>query len=360
MKIKKIVIDDGLSTTGGSAGIGNYSKLLYKSLQNHVAGTGDNKIEIVYRSYSLPSWLPSAGRRMLYLFLINSFGQTTEADLLHFTNFYVPAVKFKSTKYITTIHDMAAWKFPAAFSPNYLRFIKPVIIKAVSSADLIITPSQTVKDEIVSILGVQEKKIHAIHHAVNPVFKPANNFKNGEYILFVGSIDAQKNLITLVKAFSKLKAQSKYRDLKLIIAGKKRSDFDKVKEAIYRESVETHISIPGYMSDEDVVKLYNSAELVVMPSHYEGFGIPIIEAMACGIPVVASDIPVFREVAGNAALLYGHPENYMNLAGAVDKVLSDKDFKRELILRGGKQITNYSIKKFTDAHMAAYREALQR
>lgn len=353
LKIKKIVIDDGLSRLRGATGIGNYSNLLYESLQDYIAKSGDN-IEVIYKDYSFLSLLPSKSRRLLYLLLINSFGLMTKADIFHFTNYYMPIVKPKGLKYIVTIHDMAAWAFTRTFSLNYLRFIRPFIKRAISISDIIITVSQTVKDEISSTFNISGDKIYVCHNAVRPIFKPLDNFKKGRYLLFVGIIAPQKNLPSLINAFAKLIKDPKHKDLMLIIIGKKWTGFKELEYAIRKESIEEHVSIKGYVDDKEMVRLYNGAEALVMPSLYEGFGIPIIEAMACRIPVIASDIPVFREVAGDAALFYGPPEDENMLCKAMDKILSSESFKHELISKGDKQVLRYSWENVAKDHMAAY------
>lgn len=353
MKFKNITIDDGLSRINKPTGIGNYSKLLLQSLQSYIAKNEDN-INVKYRDYSFFYLFPRKLRRLLYLFLINLFGLTEKAGIFHFTNYYTPIVKKRGLRYIVTIHDMAAWEFPQAFSPDYLKFIRSVIKRGIYKSDSIITVSQSVKSEICNIFSVPENKICVCHNAVKPIFKSFNSTGKDRYILFVGIIAPQKNLSTLIGAFAKLKNKPKYGNLKLVISGKKDSGMAELESAIRMRSLEKHVSILGYITDSEMVRLYNNAQALVIPSLYEGFGIPIIEAMACRVPVIASDIPVFREIAGDAALFYGHPRDQNLLCEAIDKVLSDESLKGNLISRADKQVLKYTWENVAKNHLEAY------
>ena len=192
----------------------------------------------------------------------------------------MPLIKLARTKYVVSIHDMAAWFLPEIFSKFYRTFIKFIIKRAISIADLIVVPSQTVKRAICNITKISENKVCVCYNPLKNIWKPIQGYHKGGYLLFVGSIDIHKNVITLMKAFAQLKKDSKYQHMKLLIVGKKRSGYKELNIFIKENSFENDISILGYISDKELLRLYNGAEALVMPSLYEGFGIPIIEAIA--------------------------------------------------------------------------------
>jgi len=350
---KKVVIDDGLSTLNGATGIGNYSKLLCESLQSHISKTGCD-IEVVYRDYSVLSFVPRKCRRLLYLMLINSTGLATRADIFHFTNYYIPTRKPRRASYVVTIHDLAAWRLPGAFGTGYLGFIRPIVRRAVSFSDRIITVSQTVKNEISDTFGIGDGRISVCYNAVRPIFRPVSGLKKKRYILFVGIIAPQKNLVVLAKAFGRLVRELNYKDLMLVIVGKSWTDSKALESALREESVAEKVVLKGYVGDDEMVRLYNQAQFLVMPSLYEGFGIPIIEAMACGTLVIASDIPVFREVAGDAALFYGPAEDDIMLTEAMDKLLSSISLRQQLISKASEWVRRYSLDNVARDHLQVY------
>jgi glycosyltransferase involved in cell wall biosynthesis len=232
--------------------------------------------------------------------------------------------------------------------------MKPIIEKSARFSDLIITPSLTAKNEIESMFGIPSEKVHACYHMVNQAVKYMPHVKKEKFILFVGNIDPWKNLNTLAAAFDALKRKGRHENTRLVIAGKKREGWESLRAAMEAHGIGEEVSVLGYVSSDTLVKLYNSAELVVIPSLYEGFGIPVIEAMACRTPVVASDIPVFREIAGEAALLYGVPPDVGGLADAIHEVLSNASLKEELVARGTRQVLHYSREAFIQRHINAY------
>lgn len=355
MRFKRILLDDGLSTIGGATGVGNYSTLLYRSLIEHPA-SAEFAVEVVYRDFSYLSPVPRKLRRLFYLAIINSMGACERADIIHSTNYYTPSLKLKSsTRLVVTLHDMAAWNNPGAFSYDYLRFIRPVIERSISRADAVITVSHAVKEEVLGVFKIDERSVHVCHNALRPEMKPGEKPKTGmRYILFAGNIDAQKNLATLVCAFSKLKQDPIYKDLHLVIAGKKRGGYVELESAVQSSPYRSFIHMPGYVSDEELASLYRGAEAFVMTSVYEGFGIPIIEAMAFGTPVIASDIPVFREVAGSTALIYGRPRDEEMLYSAIDEVLRNETLRSRLVSEGLKKAGNYSPESMARRHMEIY------
>lgn len=351
----KIVIDDGLSRAGGAAGVGSYSLSLYHGLREAL----DDGTSVHLRGYGLTRRLPGRLRRLSYLSWLNTAGIPAGlrgARLFHYTNYYAPLVRLSGrSKYVVTIHDMAAWAVPEVFSPRYLQFIRPLVSRTASLADAVITVSGTVREEIVDYLGVPPEKVHVCHNTAGVDGAEVAGRQDG-HILFVGSIDTHKNVLALVRAFARLREDPELGHPRLVIAGKKRSGYAEVAREVNRLGLEEQVSIPGYVEKSRLSGLYAGASVLVMPSVYEGFGMPVIEAFARGVPVVASDIPVFREVAGDAALLYGPPARDDLLAEALGEALASQTARRELAARGISRARQFTKESFVDRHIEVYRK----
>ena len=351
MAAKRILIDDGLSTLGCSAGVGNYSRMLYSSLTDYIKKSGAD-MEIAYRRYGYLSLFPRAARRLLYLGMINL--SSPDADICHFTNHYMPTLKSRRKKYVFTVHDLGVWSLPHMFRRSYAGFVKPLIARGVRSADLIITVSETIKREIIETFNISENRVFVCPNAVRPLFRPLAGYPRKDYILFVGNTDRHKNIETLVRAFALLKEKEEYAKLRLIIAGSKRAGYESAARESVARGVSDSVWMPGYIDDAELLNLYNGAEALIAPSIYEGFGIPVVEAMACGAPVIASDIPVFREVAGDAALFYGPPEDEYLLFKAIDGLLSNEKLRDRMVSKGMDNARRYSPEACAKNHIEAY------
>lgn len=241
-------------------------------------------------------------------------------------NFGSPGPLLYSNR-IVTVHDLSFYINPSWFLKTYFyyyRLATPVFIRL---SRKVITVSDFSKNEIIRLTGVRDNKIIVIHNAVSRTFNEhdSSTFKKNErYILTVASLDPRKNLARLVDACN-LSGIGK--DIKLVIAGRT----DRVFNMEVSDDIRKHFI--GYVPDEELASLYKNAELFVYPSLYEGFGIPPLEAMSMGCPVILSDIPVFREIFGNAAC-YVDPVEPVSISVGILKVLNDKTYKDELIRRG--------------------------
>jgi len=239
---------------------------------------------------------------------------------------------------VVTIHDLAFLRHPEWFSKKFYLFYKFLIPKVAHSALKVITVSNFSKKEIISLLKIPEKKIEVVYGAVNKKFKPFYGEKEN-YILTVASLDPRKNFRNLILAFTKLKL----RDYKLIIVGRKNRIFSN-KELNFLITKISNIEFTGYISEEELIKLYQKAKLFIYPSLYEGFGLPPLEAMACGCPVVVSNVASLPEVCGDAAY-YVDPYDVENIAEGMYKVLTDKVLRESLIKKGLERVKQFSWEK---------------
>ena len=249
-------------------------------------------------------------------------------------NFGSPGPLFYSNR-IVTIHDLSFLVHPDWFSKSYRFYYKYATPLAARRSKKIITVSECSKMEIVARLSVSEDKVAVIPNAVSAVFmqkSTGNPLEKGKYILSVGSMDPRKNWQRLADAY---KLAGIEKEVKLVVAGKR--------DAIFNIDLPAGFSnhTKGHVPDEALASLYQHAALFVYPSLYEGFGIPPLEAMSMGCPVILSDIPVFREVFGDAAH-YVNPLSAESIRDGIQRVLSDEPYRKELVRKGTERANHYS------------------
>jgi glycosyltransferase involved in cell wall biosynthesis len=231
-----------------------------------------------------------------------------EADVVHFTNGMVPLASRVPT--VVTIHDMSLTLYPRYHPPRRVLLNRPLVDLAARRADAIITVSQSAKRDIVRLYGLAPDRVHVVHEAAAPSFRPIHDTHERErvrrrynladrFILYVGTIEPRKNLPKLIEGFARRRKSGELPH-QLVCAGPYGWLSRDIEELIERLQVEDAIRFTGYVPFEDLPALYSLAEMFVFPSIYEGFGLPVIEAMACGTPVVTGDVPALSEVAGGA------------------------------------------------------------
>ena len=246
---------------------------------------------------------------------------------------------------IMTIHDVSHERYPEWFSKNYYRFYHYMMPRIGKKAHAVLTVSEFSKKEIVDTLGINSEKIHVVHSNVPFHNKPSReeilNFtRNPEaerYILAVSSMDPRKNFVRLVEAFDKIKDKS----VKLYIIG---MSFKAFNTPDLQRLIGENVHLPGYIPDEKLQTMYQNALLSVYPSLYEGFGLPPLESMTYGCPVINSDIPALREVSQDAAL-YVDPYNVEDITQKIEQLLVDEPLRKELQEKGLLQIKKYSWDK---------------
>lgn len=256
-------------------------------------------------------------------------------------SFIMPYLTRKETKYITVIHDLCSIR------PNemrkYSQFIYNLSIKiAIKKANTIVTVSETIRQELIKQFNINPERIKVVYNSIAEHFikdkgdlgilKKYNICKK-KYILSVATLHKRKNIPELIKAFEDL--SDKYTDLKLVLVGGMGNE--------NREKLTNHPNIifTEYVPDEDIPTLYKNALLYVFPSLYEGFGTPIIEAQYTGSPLLCSDIPVFREIAGNGAEFC--QTNAQSIAEKMEYLINNKERREELVKLGTENVKRFSI-----------------
>lgn len=279
----------------------------------------------MWEQISLPRYLKKIGKPLLISF--------TGCGPLNYSN------------QIMTIHDVSHERYPQWFSKNYYHFYHFMMPRIGRKAHAVLTVSEFSKKEIVDTLGIDSAKIHVVHSNVPFHNKPSRedilNYQpdtdREKYIIAVSSMDPRKNFVRLVKAFEKIEDKS----VKLYIIGMSFKAFNTPDQ---QKLISENVYLPGYIADDTLQKMYQNAELSVYPSLYEGFGLPPLESMTYGCPVINSDIPALREVSEDAAL-YVDPFDVEDITAKINQLLKDESLKQELRLKGLEQIKKYSWEK---------------
>ncbi len=287
--------------------------------------------------------------------------------IIHGTNYSVYPLK-RSLK-ILNIYDLTFIKYPQYVDAVVAEYPK-IVKKCLTWTDLVITISESVKQDIVEHLGVDPSKIHVTPLAsrydsdflnkINPLLV-ASSFREYDfskpYLLFVSTIEPRKNINALISAFNLLKQKYKIPH-NLVLIGQKGWSYKPIFAAMADSPYRQDIYHLDYLTDELVAMFYARADVFVYPSHYEGFGLPILEAMIFDAPVVTSNVSSMPEVAGDAAVLVD-PNNPEQLAEGILKVISDRAFRQDLIVRGRARTKLFAWEKTALETIKAYEKVLR-
>ena len=332
-----IIIEDGLSLKQ-ERGIGQYTNRLYEILSK------DYCVKMK-RKYFLENIKNSTIRRILYCLWLNSFLLLylffqKRGTICFFTATMTPIIKLSNIKYVSVIHDIRSVIRPELSTKIQNIHANFVNWTAINFSDILITVSNTVKEEIIKYYKVDKSKIKIVNNTcsiTNVKYDTSEkilklyNLVSKNYLFFIGGLDKNKNVQLIIDSFNRI--SESFSNLKLVVAGTKGND--------RLISKNPNIIFTGFISNEDVKVLYKNALIYLFPSLYEGFGIPIIDAQTLGVPVICSDIPVFREICEDS-VYYCKPsiENFKN---AIIKVLNDDNLQQDLINKGYINYKKFSL-----------------
>ncbi len=271
-------------------------------------------------------------------------------DIYHQTHYDPYAYRYlnKNVKIVTTIHDMNYWTISGYYSANN-RKKQNQLVSAIK-ADHIITVSENSKEDLCKHLNIPEKKVSVVYHGISTdQYNETDAYDSPDpYILFVGSRNEYKNFEGIIKSFARLK--KKYPDLKLYCAG---SPVRKPEIMILKELQLSDSVIFIQASNRQLISLYKGAKVFVFPSFYEGFGIPILEAMAANCPIALSNTSSFPEVAQDAGA-YFNPHDVDHMTSVIDNLLNNEQYRRSLIEKGNKRIKEFSWDNCARRHLEIY------
>lgn len=284
----------------------------------------------------------------------------TRPDIVHFPNYLAPLAT--SFPYVVTMHDMTLFITPQLHRWKKLLLDRTLIPLVARRSEAIVTVSKSARDDIVRILKVRPEKVHVIPNAVSPVFKQvdcggrleavrARYGLHDPYILYVGTIEPRKNLARLIEAFALLRKRGLPH--KLVLVGQPGWHCEPIYAEVERQGLGNDVIFTGYVPIDDLPALYTSASAMSFPSLYEGFGMPVLEAMACGTPVVTSSSSSLVEIAHDAALLVD-PLSVEEIADALHRVCSDSDLACDLRDRGLLRASHFTWEHAARSTLSVY------
>jgi len=253
--------------------------------------------------------------------------RAARGDIVHGTNFVVPPCRGAR---LVTVHDLTAVRFPTLVTAA-TRAYPDLIRRAVRAGAWVHTPSAFIAGEVVEVFGADPSRVRAIHHGLAPVPPPTGRLYDFPYVLALGTIEPRKDLPSLVRAFDLVAASDP--DLRLVVAGPDGWGVAAFDEAVAAASHRGRVVRLGWVGEPDRAALLAGARVFAYPSLYEGFGLPPLEAMAAGVPVVATSAGSLPEVVGDAAVLVP-PGDVDELAAALGRVLTDDGLRAALAERG--------------------------
>ncbi|OGY43205.1 MAG: hypothetical protein A3B89_00940 [Candidatus Buchananbacteria bacterium RIFCSPHIGHO2_02_FULL_40_13] len=258
----------------------------------------------------------------------------------------------KKTKVYVTVHDVGFKRYPKLYKKIQFYYHELTMKRLRNRADKIITISDFSKQEIIDLYRVKPAKIVVIplgydQDSYNDKVLADQNILNKynitqPYLLYLGRLERKKNIGNMIKALAYIKVAKS--ELKLVLAGNSGNEYENIKKIIIDNKLEKEVLLPGYIAEADLPAVIKMAEIFLFPTLYEGFGLPILQALAIGTPVVTSDLKPHKEVAGGAAAL-ADPKNPVSIAQQINKILKDREFATELKNQGLKRASEFSWAK---------------
>jgi glycosyltransferase involved in cell wall biosynthesis len=266
---------------------------------------------------------------------------------------------------VITSHDLAIYREPGTYQSSRVLYWRKLFERAVQKATCVVAISNATRDDLIEIMHVPSQKIRVIYCGVNSSFRLINDadllkqvrMKYGlpeNFLLFVGLFSPRKNIAGILKSFAILKNKFKIPH-HLVMVGEKGWRYKSDLELVNSMGLGKSVFFPGFVEEEDLPAVYNIADVFVFPSIYEGFGLPVLEAMACGTPVVTSNVSSLPEVAGQAGILI-NPNNHEEIASEVYRVLSDKKVSSQLTKAGLERARHFTWENAAGELLKVFRE----
>ncbi len=370
---------DATAAVSQGAGIGRYTRELLRALAQ--ADT-ENSYRLFYASYTIPHPLPPLPANFhvtrlpfhdIWLARVWQRAQaplpadliTGPIDLFHSPDFTLPPVR-RGTRSLLTVHDLSFVRDPASTAPVLRAYLEVVVPRSVARADHILADSAATRADLIDLYQTPPEKVSVLYCGIHPAFRPVREpqvladvrarygLGSAPFILAVSTLQPRKNYARLIQAFARLPEP----DVSLVIAGGKGWMFETILAEAERLGLRDRVIFPGFVADDDLPALYSAARLLAYPSLYEGFGLPMLEAMACGTPVVASTASCLPEVAGGAALL-ASPTDVDELAAALDRALTDEALRLDLVARGHSRASEFTWDRSAQQLLATYHRLME-
>lgn len=369
-----IGVDGNEANVLNRVGTGQYTYYLLKHWQK-IAST-KNSFRI-YLSSPPGSWLPKENSYFSYFVFgpskfwtqlalpIKLFFEKNKPDVFFSPAHYAP--RFSPIKTVVAIHDLAYLIHPKEFKKKDQQQLTAWTKYSVKQAQKIIAVSQNTKDDVVKFYQLPEKKITVIYNGFDQHRFHTNLAKNtsqkvkekyqieGDFLVYLGTLQPRKNLESLIKALPEI--INKHPQIKLVVIGKKGWLYSTIFSLVESLNLTKAVVFTDFVPDDEVPFLIASAKVFVLPSLYEGFGITVLEAMACGVPVVVSKVSSLPEVVDEAGLYIDNPKNYAQIAQQINRILADEKLAEELAKKGLAQAKKFSWEKCAKETLEAIKTA---
>jgi glycosyltransferase involved in cell wall biosynthesis len=288
----------------------------------------------------------------------------SKVDLLHAMAFAGPLLT--PCPFVVTIYDLSFYRYPEAFRPWNRWYLGILTARSARRARRVITISESTKRDVVQLLGVPPDRVDVAYCGVDKVFRPlpaaeTAHFRNeralpDRFILFLGTLEPRKNVQRLIRAYGQWRQAAP--DIpRLVVAGGKGWYYDQIFAEVEHLGLTGDVIFPGYVIPQELPWWYNAADLFVYPSRFEGFGLPVLEAMACGTPVVTTNVASLPEVAGDAALLVS-PDDEAQLVEAMRRALSEVSVRQEMVTKGLAHAADFTWTRTARQTLETYDRAL--
>ena len=284
-----------------------------------------------------PRWLSRIWHRARLPLPIERF--TGSIDLLHATDFTLPP-SLPGTRTLLTVHDLSFLRAPEATSPPLKRYLDAVVPRSVRRADHVLADSKATRSDLIALYNTPAEKITVLYSGVDRRFQPVTDFRRQmekynlvekRYALSVGTVTPRKNYSRVIRALSQLGKE--INDLNYVIVGGAGWTRDEIDATIAETGMRDRVHFLGFVPDADLPALYTGARMLILASLYEGFGLPILEAMACGTPVIAGNVSSLPEVVGDAGLLVD-PSDIDAISGAIHRLENDDILRQRCVAAG--------------------------
>ena len=361
---------DGTTLTPGRTGVGYYTEHLLQHLAREVAATGDEIVVVSNKPIDTQSPLPAHVRvydghrfpvRIGWLQMrAASALDAVSPDVAHFTNGMIPIGSPVTT--VVTVHDMSLRLYPRCHPVRRLLLNRPLMHVAIQQASAIVTVSHSARRDLLRLHGVPADRVSVVHEAASPVFRPIGDrarlddvkAKYGlpdRFILYVGTIEPRKNLGRLMAAFAA--ARKAGIPHQLVCVGPYGWSSRDLSTQIERLGIRDAVHFTGYLPFDDLPAVYNLGDFFVFPSLYEGFGLPVVEAMASGVPVLTSNTSSLGEIAGDAAETID-PTNTDAMTDAIRRLAMNAALRRDRAERGLARARMFSWTQTAREMLAVY------
>jgi len=371
------------SPTGHKSGIGYYTENIIKNLALNYKDNDYKIVGNVFLNKKIPNKIAGISNKDILVTRYvptKVWGQAIKLGIMPKINYlykgnpdlvvnfdFVRVPVSKRIKTITVIHDLAYEVYPQYTERRNLLRLKKLVPETVKLSNRIVAVSESTKKDIIKKFGVSADKIDVVYNAVDSKkYRPLKLTQQvrarynlpEKYFLYLGNIEPRKNVEGIIEAYSKLpvKITNEY---KLVLAGGMGWNKDTIMKAYNESPHKSSIIFTGYIEDKEIPSVYSAAEIFLFPSHYEGFGLPLLEAMSCGTPVITANNSSLKEVAGDAAL-YVDSKKTHQLTETIIKILKDDELRIKLVKRGKERIKKFNWANSAEQMNSSIYKALQK